>query len=174
MSDVEQLKETIRQAFAQAQRPADGALHESAEGEEPRLLEQDFRGKDDWRTLDAAFLDQAPDGYSSALSFFSREALRYFLPAYLIADLDGGLDRVDVAYRICAPFSNAAAAQKVNPQRYGDLTRLEAGRRRFSALSREEAGVVAAWLSHKAATDEANRELIREAIANYWQERRSS
>src|SRR5436309_3231315 len=80
----------IRQAFTSAKRPRDGALHQSEESDEASsVLEADFRDKHDWRTLTPEFLDQAPDGWASALTFFSDEAFRYFLPACLIADLDG-------------------------------------------------------------------------------------
>ena len=45
--------------------------------------------KPDWHTIDPDFLAQAPEGLASALSFFSDEAFRFYLPAYLIADIDG-------------------------------------------------------------------------------------
>ena len=34
----------------------------------------------------STLIDRAPDGFGSALSFFSDEAFRFYLPAYLIAD----------------------------------------------------------------------------------------
>jgi hypothetical protein len=85
---AERVKEAIRRAFTSAKRPSDGALHESEESDEgSSVLEAHFRDKHDWRTLTPEFLDQAPDGWASPLTFFSDEAFRYFLPAYLIADL---------------------------------------------------------------------------------------
>ena len=38
----------------------------SREGTEPGLLEEEFKGKTDWRTLDPSFIDQAPDGFGTA------------------------------------------------------------------------------------------------------------
>src|SRR6185295_18436858 len=68
-----QLKEQITQAFADVERPGNYALRGSNEGEEPFLLEAEFADKGDWRSLEPAFLDQAPGGFASALSFFSDE-----------------------------------------------------------------------------------------------------
>jgi hypothetical protein len=171
--DRERIKEQIRRAFATAKRPPNGSLHDSEESDEPLLLEAEFADKHDWRALDAAFLDRAPGGYGSALSFFTPEALRYFLPAYLIADVDGQLDRVDVGYRLTGPFSDEARARLVNPRRYGALTRFEDGRQRFAGLDRDEVAAVVAYLEHKAATDDLNGPLIRQALDNYWRPRLS-
>jgi len=62
----EEVKEQIRAAFAGVERPGSWALRGSNEGEEPYLVDRDFADKAGWRTLDAAFLDWAPDGYGSA------------------------------------------------------------------------------------------------------------
>jgi hypothetical protein len=85
--DAEAVKTLIRNAFSGLEFPGDWCLRGSNKGEEPYLLEKEFAGKNDWRTLDPSFLDQAPGGYASALSFFSDEAFRFYLPAYLIADV---------------------------------------------------------------------------------------
>lgn len=164
----ERIKEQIRRAFASAERPPNGSLHDSIEGDEPLLLEDDFEDKQDWRTIDPDFLDQAPKGYASALSFFSDDALRYFLPAYLIADLDGRLDRVELAWRLCHGFTDEAKSTLVNPRRYGQLSKFELAQQRFSKLSHQEKAAVAAYLEHKAATDDTDRDCILQALGNYW------
>ena len=96
----ERVKTLIRSAFATTPRPANAELRGSSEGDEPWLVQEEFSDKHDWRALDAAFLDRAPQGLSSALSFFSREAFRYFLPAFLIADLDDSLETADPAFHL--------------------------------------------------------------------------
>jgi len=171
VSEPKLLKEAVRRAFGKVERPPTGALHASGEGQEGQLLEEDFQDKQDWRALDAAFLDQAPGGFGSALSFFTPEALRYFLPAYLIADLDGQLERVDVAYRLSAPFTDAARSTPVNPRRYGKQTRFESGAARFAAFAPEEVAAIVAYLEHKVATSEEDMTPVREALANYWRPR---
>ncbi len=50
----------------------------SDEGDEPELLAIEFKHKPKWEDLKAADIDQAPDGYCSALSFFADEAFRYY------------------------------------------------------------------------------------------------
>ena len=166
------IEDLIRRAFALEARPPAGTLSASAEGDEGPLLEADFKDKADWRALDAAFLDQAPGGYASALSFFSPEALRYFLPAYLLADLAGQLDRVEPVAALCLGFSSAARSQLVNQRRFGQLTRFESAARRFSILSRDQACAVVAYLEQKAKTAEGpDAALIAEALANHWRPR---
>ncbi len=87
--DMNALIQKIEQAFANVEYSGDDNLTDSTYGEEPAALIEDFRGKTDWRALDPAFLNQAPDGWGTALSFFSADALRFYLPAYLIADIRG-------------------------------------------------------------------------------------
>jgi len=55
----------------------------------------------------STFLDRSPGGLASALSMFSHEAFRFYLPAYLIADIDGKL--ISFIYRF-ATFALATVA----------------------------------------------------------------
>jgi hypothetical protein len=59
------LKARIRDAFSGVECPGDWCLVNSREGTEPLLLEQEFKGKDDWTSLEPSFIDQAPDGPDS-------------------------------------------------------------------------------------------------------------
>ncbi len=171
--ECERIKALIRDAFESVERPGNWALRGSNEGEEPYLLERDFADKDDWRTLDAEFLDQAPDGFASALSFLSDEAFRYFLPAYLIADLDGRLDRADPAFHLWHGLEDATRDKKLNPRRYGDRTWFDAQRYRLSVFTPVEARAIVAYLRYKAAQDEFTRSEIEQALRNYWEARAS-
>ena len=119
---TEVLKQKIRDAFLHGSYPGDSRLRDSYEGEEPDRLEAEFKGKTDWRDLDAQFIDQAPDGYGSALSFFSAEAFCFYLPAYLIADIDGLLERSDPVFHLCHGLDNESKAKFINPLRYGTQT----------------------------------------------------
>lgn len=168
-ASVDQLKADILRAFADLEPPI--ALRGSNEGEEPYLLEDDFRDKTDWRIIDPAFLDQAPAGFSSALSFFSDEAFLYFLPAYLIADLDGKLASSDPAFHLWHGLDDATRDQPLNPRRYGSRTWMDAMQHRFSVFSREQAQVIVRYLRHRAAVYDFDRPNIEQAIANYWQSR---
>ena len=93
MTTTDTLKEKIRGAFTAAKYPGDKNLRGSDQGDEPFMIEHDFYGKNDWRVLSSEFIDGAPSGLGSALSFFSDSAFRFYLPAYLLADIDGKLER---------------------------------------------------------------------------------
>ena len=77
--------EKILTAFAGNEHPGARFLQGSFEGCEPYDEVGPFEKLDDWRGIEAGFLD----GHASALSFFSEAGFRFFLPAYLISDLRG-------------------------------------------------------------------------------------
>jgi hypothetical protein len=109
MANIEQVKSQIRSAFAQVEYPGDWCLKNSSEGTEPLLLEQEFKGKTQWETIAPEFLDRAPGGYASALSFFSDEAFHFYLPAYLIADLDGNLQFTNPVFHLTHGLDRSSA-----------------------------------------------------------------
>jgi hypothetical protein len=90
----------IRAAFADVVYPGDQDLTSSTYGEEPEALKRAFQGKTDWRTLDAEFLDSAPEGWGTALSFFSDPAFVFYLAAYLIADVSSELPSVTPEFHL--------------------------------------------------------------------------
>jgi hypothetical protein len=166
--NVAELKTQIYDAFADVAYPGDWRLRGSSEGDEPYLLEQDFKGKTDWRKLDAEFIDQAPGGLASALSFFSDEAFHFYLPAYLIADLDGLLERSDPVFHLCHGLDVASGNQRINPRRYGERTWQDEAKHKFSMFNDAEAAAIAAYLQFIRQRDECNQELIDQALSNYW------
>jgi hypothetical protein len=177
---------TIERAFAPVERPADVFLQGSREGSEPFDEVTPFFGKD-WRDLDAAFLDER----YSALSFFSEGGFRYFLPAYLIADLREELHTADPVHHLASGFSThtvdvPAGAETfsrsfggstlMNPRRYGAMTSRDYALFRLSIFAREEAAAVLAYLEYKIASDEAafDRSDIIAAIDDFWRARAKS
>ena len=132
---IDEIRNLIYSAFDNVEPPPSWCLVNSVEGDEPPLLQQEFSNKREWKSLDAKFLNQAPNGYSSALSFFSDEALRYYLPAYMIADLDDKLPDVNVVFKLTGSFSDAQKGKAVNPRRYGHRTWQDVGQYRFSTFS---------------------------------------
>lgn len=56
MSEPAALKAQIERAFAHGEYPGGWCLIDSREGCEPGLLEQEFKGKTAWRTLEASFI----------------------------------------------------------------------------------------------------------------------
>lgn len=165
---AEALKDQIRSAFAAVQYPGDRQLRGSNEGDEPFEVERDFLGRRDWRTLDAEFLDSAPGGLSSALSFFSHEAFRFYLPAYLIADIDGQLQTVNPEFYLTHGLDDESRKRKINPERYGNEVWFEYACERFSAFTSEEAAAIFNYLAFKRESAEFLRKGIDQAIKNYW------
>jgi len=171
MSEQETLKALIREAFSDVEYPGDWCLRDSDEGEEPYLLEQEFKGKDDWKSLTPAFMDSAPDGWSSALSFFSDEAFRFYLPAYLIADIDGRLERAVPVFHLCHGLDDSSQNERVNPRRYGARTWRDTASHRFSTFSPKQAAAIVAYLKYKSRSDAFARPMIEQALRNYWLDR---
>jgi hypothetical protein len=174
MNEAEKGIAQIRSAFAAAEYPGDWCLRGSNEGEEPYLLEKEFKGKTDWRVLDGKFLDQAPDGYGSALSFFSDEAFRFYLPAYMIADLRGELKQADPVYHLSMGLEEASRNSPINPRRYGERTWFDHARYKFSIFNSEEARAIVAYLNLSKSSDEFSRQKIDEALKHYWLQRAES
>ena len=171
MSDAEAVKSQIRKAFANVEFPGDWCLRGSNEGEEPFLLEQEFKGKTDWRSLNPEFIDRAPGGFGSALSFFSDEAFRFYLPAYLIADIDGKLASHDPVFHLTHGLTDDGTGERVNPRRYGERTWFDEKGHKFAVFDREQARAIVSYLELKRGIDEFQRATIDQALANYWSRR---
>jgi len=171
MSDLASVKRQIQEAFSAVEFPGDWCLINSREGTEPFLLETDFKGKDDWRNLDPSFIDQAPDGFGTALSFFSDEAFHYFLPAYLLADLDGHLKQADPVFQLTHGLEIGSRGEKINPRRYGERTWFEHARHKFAMFNHRERAAIVGYLKYKrdsGALTELEKSRIDDAISTYW------
>jgi len=184
MQSKEQVIEHIRQAFCDTERPSDPFLQGSHEGCEPGESVAPFIGVADWSQLDPAILDAS----YNALSFFSEGGFRYFLPAYLIADLQDRLQTADPVFHLTNGFSDKVikipAGQRsyektigksafVNPLRYGAMTWHDHARSQLSVFTREEAGAIVAYLEYKRDTDPhgLNAEEINAGLDTFWRNR---
>src|SRR4051812_47440669 len=76
----------------------------SVQGDEPLEAAACFADKEDWTELLPEWLDEVPDGLGSALHFLSDAAIRFYIPAYLAADLAGGLRSVEPAFSLVHGF----------------------------------------------------------------------
>jgi Family of unknown function (DUF6714) len=160
--DRERLKTQIRDAFSFT--PPPKSICDSFEGDEPELLVAEFSAIPDWRALDAPFVDRAPDGFGSALSFFSPEAFRYYLPAFLLADLDDVLERADPSYHLWHGLDDETSIETINPVRYGDQTWRTYATQRFASFSIVEVQAIAAYLALKAREDSFSQTQIEQAL----------
>jgi len=187
MMDKDSVAAAIRGAFARTPYPGDPFLVGSTEGCEPEEEAGAFRGLTDWREIDAAFLD----GHYVALSFFSEGAFRFFLPAFMLADLEGGLLTADPVGELTGGFSElsieveaggrtftrrSGGACLLNPRRYGAMTFGDYSRMRLSVFTREEAAAIVAYLEYRGETDDSgsSRAAIAVALDRFWRERARS
>jgi hypothetical protein len=163
----ESLVAKVARAFADVPYPGDDDLTGSTYGEEPAALVEAFKGKNEWRELDARFLDQAPDGWASALSFFSANALHFYLPAYLIADLKGQLMTVDPALRLCMSLTPMGGAKKIAKQ-WGGGTLGDRARSEFGTYTDNEVSAIVDYLRWRMALGNGHELTIEQALTNYW------
>lgn len=174
----------IREAFGANVYPGDPFLQGSFDGCEPYEEVSAFFGKTDWSGLDSKMLDER----YCALSFFSEAGFRFFLPAYLIADLRGELLTADPLFHLYHGFSAFASEIPVesrkftrvsggnsllNPRRYGAMTWSDHARHRLSVFTREEARAVVAYMTYKVERDPAGieRSRVEEALQIFWLDR---
>jgi hypothetical protein len=187
--DGEVVVAAIRDAFARSAHPGDAVLQGSFDGDEPYEEVGAFKGTADWASLEPEFLD----AHAAALSFFSEAGFRYFLPAFLIADVRGRLQAAEPVFHLTNGFTDQSYEERVggrvfvrrwgktaliNPRRYGAMTSLDYARYRLSVFTREEAVAIVAYLKWKRASDDAasarERPLIDAALDGFWLERARS
>jgi hypothetical protein len=184
MPTSESVIEKIVGAFAGNAFPGARFLQGSFEGCEPYDEVGPFETLEDWRGIEAGFLD----GHANALSFFSEAGFRYFLPAYLISDLRGQLYTADPVFHLTHGFSDWTTevpagdrtftmqhgrSSLMNPLRYGAMTSYDYARYRLSVFTREEAGAIVAYLEFKrdADPDVIDRQAIEATLESFWLER---
>lgn len=178
MPEVEALKNLIRQAFADVLYPGDGNLVAHADyGDEYTWTKEAFRGLDDWRTLESAFLDNPLDGRGNALFCFTPPAFRFYLPAYLLADLDKQLERVDPAFSLYFGLTDADQAKptsrktRLEARHRGGLTQFDVRSQRFADFTPAQVDAVVAYLRYKLkelSLYDASRQHITQALQSYW------
>ncbi len=184
MIDKKIVIEKIVSVFKGNEYPGDHFLQGSQEGSEPFEEIEPFKGKTRWDEIEASFLDR----HSSALSFFSEAGFRFYLPAYLIADIQEQLEVADPLFHLTHGFSDEKVKHQlrsrmyelrigktvlVNPRRYGAMTSYDYARYRLSIFIREEAGAIVEYLKYKEERDEfgIEKKQIEAALELFWLER---
>lgn len=174
----------IRFAFGENEYPGDPYLQGSFDGEEPFEAIKPFIGQEEWQALSSDFLDR----HANALSFLSEAGLRFFLPAYLIADLNDELLAADPLFFVTYGFHDLSVSHQtplgefvrktgktafVNPRRFGALTFFDYARYRLSVFNRQEAGAIVSYLTYLKEQDSRafNIASIDAALNLFWLER---
>jgi hypothetical protein len=182
MTTPDDVVAAIESAFGGLVHPGDGLIADGRFGGEPGEIAEAFTGRHDWRALEPAFLD----AHYVALSFFTASALRFYLPAYLIADLRRTLQTADPVFPLVYQLSDwsvekqaggerfegrEGAAVLVNPRLYGAMRNADYARYRLSVFAREEAAAIVAYLEWRRDAEAYDRPHIDEALDRYWRDR---
>jgi hypothetical protein len=187
MHTPESLVALIREAFDGSVYQGDAFLQGSIEGSEPAEIAAAFAGHEDWGALDAPFLD----AHYTALSFLSEAGFRYFLPAFLVADVRDELQTADPMFHLTNGFADGSMVDRrngrdfvrrwgmshlVNPRRYGATTSMDYARYRLSVFTREEAGAIVEYLTWRRAAERSplDEPFIDGALSRFWRERAQS
>ena len=109
MIDKLQVVEHIQTTFSKNLYPGDDFLLGSMEGSEPLEEIEPFIGQADWTKITPELLD----AHSGSLNFFSEAGLRFFLPAYLVADLKDQLQSADPVFTLVHGFSNLSIPHEI-------------------------------------------------------------
>lgn len=169
---AERARMLLRDAFADVAFPGRWNIaRASAITDEPRRVAEVFADKADWRACDPAFLDGAPDGQGSALSFFTDPAWRFYLPAYLIADLDGALVQAQPLYNLVGGLADQQRDRRIDPRFYGERTWGDEARHRLAMLTSAQIAGLVAYLEVKALGSDHDAQLVAEARAAWFDAR---
>jgi hypothetical protein len=180
----------VQDAFAATSYPGDDHICTPQPGdEEPAEYAMEFRGAR-WQRLHPGFLAQ----HYPSLSFFTHEAFRYFLPAYLVADLmaeplqlwssadpvfhlthglvemkplpDDQIARIIEESRVANPELDLTpeVLKPVGDAEFWHARALE----RFEGFDQVQRRAIVAYLQHMAANDAYQRADIESALKEYW------
>jgi hypothetical protein len=164
--------EEIRRAFPARRQGRFLQLVKNQNDESVRVIAA-FEDKDDWTVLAPDWLDKVPRGLGSALSFMADEALCFYIPAYMIADMVSTLKMADPIFALIYGFYRMQRHKKVSP----DEALLRARRTRlWSGLTKEQVLAIVHYLEWAAMRDRpypghfSDNEIV-EALGTYWYDR---
>jgi hypothetical protein len=184
MPDTAVVIERVQQAFVGVEFPGAAFLQGSFDGCEPAEAIAPFTERTHWQGIEATVLDD----HAEALSFLSAGGFRFFLPAYLVADLRGELRRADPVFHLTHGFRDVTVdvpmrrgtfrkqiggSALVNPRRYGAMTFEDHARHRLAVFTRGEAAAIVAYLEHQRDADTQGllAEQIDPALGAFWRTR---
>lgn len=142
----------------------------SAQGDEPLLTDEVFADKDDWTQLDSKWLDEAPAGWATALCFLSDEAVCFYIPAFIAADLRGELQRVEPMFHLTHGFDNLSRDECPDPR--SRATWKDYAEQRWSHLTCEQARAIVHYLEWRVEKDGLQMTYdSSEALSAFWYDR---
>lgn len=157
----------IRNAFPERRPHRFDPMVTSTQSDEPFDTERAFSDKQTWTELDGEWVDQAADGWASALTFLSHEAVCFYLPAYLVADLRGQLKTSDPVFNLTYGFTIGTRHAPVRGR--AGRTWRDYSVERWCNLTDSQVLAVIHYLEWRRVNDEFNLDYgIEEALSNYW------
>ena len=160
----------ICEAFPAKRTQVFDPLVNSRQGDEPYDTELAFADKDDWTSLEGEWIDQAADGWATALSFLSDEAACFYLPAWLVADLRGQLRTSDPVFHLTHGFTLFTQGARIWPRK--EATWTDYSTRRWSHLTPTQSLAVTHYLEWRREHDTDDLDIgIEDALAFYWYRR---
>jgi hypothetical protein len=159
-----ELIQKITAAFSEVEYPGDEHLVNDSYGDEPDLVRKHFAGHNNWKNLTHEFLD-----FDGALSFLSDKAFRFYIPAFITADIAEKLDLNDPTVRLCWPLTPQAENEKI-AKVWGGGTLGERAKKCFDEFSKEQAFAIISYLNWRLSHDKHNY-MIEQAMNNYWLKR---
>lgn len=142
-------------------------LVNSVQGDEPARTALAFADKQTWTKLDPDWLDCAPEGSASALSFLSDRAICFYIAAYMVADLNGALRRAEPIYHLTQGFTELSKDRRIWPRSAETWT--DYSRARWSHLTKAQATAVVHYLEwHAVKDDQSWPNDAKEALSAFW------
>lgn len=167
MTNNERLIEEILAAFPHLRPAYQVDLAENPVREEPAKLQAEFLDLVDWTTIGSEQLDTAPDGYGSALSFLTPAAARFYIPAFMRADVLDGLNYVTPSVALANGFDNQTWRQPIGGTADGTWT--ERAQERWGALTSAQVAVIVRYLEFVVQRDGVGvSAAVLEALSRYW------
>jgi hypothetical protein len=130
---------------------------------EVEAVEQEFKDKIDWAKLEPEWLSLAPRGMRSAMSFLGNEAICFYLPAFLIADIKRELDG--------SPWSSLIYHSRFDGSEQDRSRRLSYFMERWRRLTPKQCLAVAHYLELQLTDtwiNASNGQAIEIALRDYW------
>lgn len=164
LSNKDKLIQKIVQAFSEVEFPGNDNLVAQSYGEEPDLVKNHFSGQGSWNKLTPDFLD-----FDGALSFFSDEAFRFYIPAFMIADINEKLEYNDPSVRLCWSLTPQSENEKI-AKVWGGGTVGERAKECFEDFTEAQVNAIISYLHWKLLQDEDDL-IIEQSLKNYWLKR---
>ena len=144
----------------------------STQGSEPYEVASDFQDKRRWAGLSPEWLDASPGGLATALSFLSDEAVCFYIPAYITADLRGLLVRAEPVFHLTHGFDNFSRDKRIWPRSLETWTAYSS--QRWSHLTTSQALAIVHYLEWRVGKDGKDLESSAiEALSAFWYNRAS-